>query len=444
MEKKEMIKHNINFLEYPLWFQSKDVAEESKTGFTWEDREGYVFRSGYKIPTKTDAIFLLYFLLQSQKKDYQSGISISRYQVLKDCDLSIDSKWYDRLQESLDRWLRVDVAFKGKFYDGKEYQHIAFHIIDSWSIDKETKLLKIDFSPNFLKMMMGKGFFKYINFKEFKALHSPLATRLYEILCKNFAGRVVWEIDAVKMAEKIPMKERFPADIVPKIQTAVSRINKHTTSNFHLDVRRPERGTAILSFHKLPDNPNPVITKETHQSFVMPETDEFKQLVFMIPPPENTKKTILEAVARAFRKHGFKYVARNIGYTTQQAITNYRAYLDKALKGDLGKGWAEDQEVIEKKDEIRAVEQKLAELKNQQEVDTIRREEEKTREVLERFACLAPEEQNRIKKAAVEILKEPMKTIVQQKQLGWERTLKIAVKKVMLAEVEQETAKEEV
>ena len=436
MGKKELVKHNINFLEYPLWFQDKDIAEELAAGFVWEDREGYVYRSGYKVPTKTDAIFLLYFLLQSQKQNYQSEIAISRYQVLKDCDLSIDSKWYDRLQDSLDRWLRVDVAFKGKFYDGKEYQHIAFHIVDSWSIDQESKQLKITFSVNFLKMMMGKGFFKYINFHEFKALHSPLATRLYEILCKNFGGRDSWEIDAMKMAEKIPMKERFPADIVPKIQTAISRINKHTASNFEFTIRRQVRGKAILCFQKLPDNPNPDLKKEPRQAFVMLENEEFKTLVELLPPAMRGHKTILEVIQKAFEKFGFKYVARNILYTNRNAKTSYRPYLNKALKQDYGLADEEDQEAKKKETKIRTGEREGADLKKQKERDALRHEDEQTRATLARFKSLSKEEQERISKMAIETLQEPVKTNVQKKKLGWEIILNFAIKKIMLAKME--------
>jgi hypothetical protein len=437
---KELIKQDLNFMENPMWFQDERLAESHPNGFVWEDSKGYLYRAGYKPPVKTDLIFLLYFLLQSQKNKWSSDIALTRYQILTDCGLNDSKYWYERLEDSLRRWKMIGVEFKGSFFDGKKYLAMNFGIIDSWVLEEETKELRIVFSPLYLQKIKETTFFRYLNFDEIKALHSPLATRVYELVIKMFQARSFWETDCVKFAQKIPMNEKYPADIIPKIKAAVNRINEKTSLKLKLHIRPDGRGKSFIGFEKLPAN-TPVEI-QTPVTAGLPETEDFKQLVFMIPPQENTKKTILEAVARAFRKHGFQYAARNISYTTQQAISNYRAYLDKALKGDLGKGWAEDQEVIGKKDEIRAAEQKLADIKNQQEADTIRREEEKTREASERFAHLAQEDQDRIQNAAIELLKEPMKTLVQQKQLGWERTLKIAIKKVMLAEMGQESAKE--
>ena len=240
------VKQNVNFLEYPLWFQDEVAAANSESGMVWKDREGYVYKAAYKAPVKTDAIFLLYLLMQSQRQNYGQELSLTRYQILRDCGLADNAQWYNRLEDSLERWKMVGIKFVGTFYDGESYSAINFGIIDSWSIHEKTKELKVVFSPSFIKMMLGKGFFKYINFSEFKKLRSPLATRLYEILCKSFVGRDTWEISTAKIAEKIPMKERYAAHIVPKIKTAINRINKCSDTNFILETRKTDRGQTVL------------------------------------------------------------------------------------------------------------------------------------------------------------------------------------------------------
>lgn len=298
--KKDLIKHNINFLEYPLWFQDDRFAVKQEDGFTWKDMEGYVFRSGYKVPVKTDAIFLLYFLLQSQRNNYAAEIVTTRYQVIKECELSLDSKWYKRLKESLDRWLRVDVAFKGKFFDGKEYQHIGFHIIDSWKLEEKTNILRIKFSSDFLTMMTGKGFFKYVNFNEFKALRTPLSARLYEILSKSFHHRDIWPINAILLAKKIPMREKYPAHIIPKIRAALATINKKTTSTFELEVTREEKGQAVLIFKKLPDT-KPLNRDPEKTELGIPDSEEFKKLVVILPLERRKQKSLLEMIHGAFK-----------------------------------------------------------------------------------------------------------------------------------------------
>lgn len=426
MTTKEMVRHNVNFLEYPMWFQDKELAETFENGFVWKDLEGYVYRSGYKIPTKTDAIFLLYFLYQCQIGGYTQDLTFTRYQVLKECGLSIDSKWYKRLQESLDRWLRVDISFQGKFYDGKEYQHIAFHIIDAWSIDKKTKALKIHFSPLFLKMMKGKGFFKYINFQEFKSLRSPLATRLYEILSKCFVQRDVWEIDSVKLATKIPMKERYPARIIPKIKTAVNRINENTDAQYELHVRRPERGKAIFSFHKI-RKADKKASPNSSRDLRLPDTEEFKALVNMLPERMRGYKTILNMLQKAYNKHGYKYAARNIGYTNRNAKKGYRAYLSKALKEDFGLADEEDRESIHQ-------ERKAAMLKIQQDEEAWIREKEQTLKAIKKLSTLKESEQERITTAALDSLDESLVKHIRQREPMWDKILNQAIQKVMSSE----------
>lgn len=245
-------------------------------------------------------------------------------------------------------------------------------------------------------MMKGRGFFKYLNFNEFKRLRAPLATRLFEILSKSFHNRDVWECESEKLAQKIPMNERYPADIIPKIQAGINRINKNTTSCYKLEIRRPERGKAILVFHKLPAT-TPTESKPP-VTIGLPDGDEFKQILLLIPPPENTKKTILEAVARAFKKHGFQYTVRNIRYTTRQAKKNYRAYLDRALKEDLGRGWAEDQEANQKMEGIRTAEREAADLKRQQEAEALHRKEKQT---IDLITALSLEERQILEPEAV-------------------------------------------
>jgi len=428
---KAMVKHNINFLEYPLWFQDDRMAEKSESGFTWSDQAGYIYHSGYKIPTKTDGIFLLYFLLQSQMNNYAPELTISRYQVLKACNVGVDAGWYERLAESLNRWLRVDLSFSGKFFDGKDYQHMAFHILEAWKLDKTSKLLKIRFSVEFLEMMKGRGFFQYLNFNEFKKLRAPLATRLYEILSKSFYSRNIWECESRKLAQKIPMNEYYPADIIPKIQAAINRINKHTSSNFLFDVRRPERGKAILVFQKLPDSLKPVISQERNKSFAMPENDEFKALITLLPPARQSQKTILEMVQKAFKDFGCNYVARNIRYANKFAKTSYRHYLKKALELDYGLAYVEDQQAKQQESMIIA-EQAHKEKMVRQAEDTIIKQNEVDRAYCRKYLDkLSPEERSAIERKAISTLEESLQSSIINKGLGWKINLEIAITKLL-------------
>ncbi|NCB43916.1 MAG: RepB family plasmid replication initiator protein [Clostridia bacterium] len=430
---REKVKQNINFLEYPLWFQDEIAAANAEQGMIWKDREGFVYRAGYKPPVKTDAIILLYLLMQSQKNSYSQELTLTRYQILNDCGLDVCAKSYTRLEDSLKRWKMVGIEFAGTFYDGESYSAINFGIIDSWSIHKKTKELKVVFSPSFIKMMLGKGFFNYINFAEFKKLRSPLATRLYEILCKSFHGRDLWEINAIKMAEKIPMKERYPAHIVPKIKTAINRINKCSDTNFLLETRKTDRGQTVLCFKK-------IIAAKTllsfHQpekeSFTMPDKPEVIVLINLLPESRRSQKTILEPVIAFYEMRGADYVARNIRYTNKNAKSNYRPYLLKALQNDYGLAMQEDEEAARKiiaQETIKAKEIAQSEVIEQQR----RKEQEDNKKRAQTYIeSLSDESRSVLQAEALASMSDNIKEIVLKKGLGSKIMLNVAMESIAL------------
>lgn len=429
---KNLIKHSVNLLEYPLWFQDECLAENSR-GVTWSDREGYVYRAGYKVPVKTDGIFLLYLLLQSQRSNYTPEMVLTRYQILKDCSLVPSQVWYDRLEDSLERWKMVGVKFEGSFYDGKNYSSINFGVIDSWKIDKTTKNLHIRFSQEFLTMMMGKGFFKYINFAEFKKLRSPLATRLYEILCKSFHGRDTWEINAIKMAAKIPMKERFPAHIVPKIKTAVNRINRCTDTQFILETRQIKAGQTILCFKKQTVSKSVLMSKQTaKEAFATPDKPEIKSLIELLPVARRSQKTILEPIIAFYEMRGVDYVARNIRYTNKNAKSNYRPYLLKALQNDYGLAMHEDEEAAR---QIIAQEvMKAQEIAQNEAAEQKRRkeQEENKKRAQAYIESLSEETKTDLQAEAIAKMSDNIKEIVLKKGLGSKIMLNVAMESIAL------------
>ena len=320
-------------LEYPLWMQDEKIVSRinDEMGFVWKDYDGYVYRCGYKPPTKLDAVFLFYLLYRSQKTGWQEEIELSRYEILKDCGFkSIRPADYRRLEDSLERWKMVGVKYNGTFYDGHQYITLSFGIIDTWKIDKNTRKLYVRFNKEWLMRIKNSTYFRYLNFDKIRSLRSPLAMRLYEILIKSFQNRNEWKIDAIKLAQKIPMKERYPADIIPKIKAALNRINKHTNLNVQLLVERKRRGKANLIFLK---------------KNKMMENDSLENVLKLLPKNEAKKKTIIQMIEKYLECYGQDYVKRNIMYANERVrnIKSYRSFLAKALKEDWALGWWEDQ-----------------------------------------------------------------------------------------------------
>ncbi len=346
-KKDKQIKQDINMLEYPLWMQDEKLPSKipDDKGFIWQDREGYVYRCGYKVPTKLDIIYLMYLLYRSQQEGWQEEIELSRYEILKSCGYaSCRPADYERLEDSLERWKMVGVKFQGTFYDGKRYIALSFGVIDTWKIDEQTKKLRIRFNREWLTRIKNSSYFKYLNFDQIRSLRSPLAMRLYEILVKSFQSREEWTIDAKKLAQKIPMKEKSAAHIIPKIKAAINRINTNSAFKVALIIERPKRGQAIFTFRRLKgqvDEANLILEKTPMQEDIQAL---LSRLLSLVPEKHRSKKTIRDMIMRALRQHDEEYVRRNILYANEKVRkpSSYRAFLDQSLRQDWALGWWED------------------------------------------------------------------------------------------------------
>lgn len=182
---QNLIKQDINFLDKPLWMV--DVKNDG-LGSVWHDN-GFEYRTGYRVPDNVDMLILLYLLLKSQMLNYSKKIVLSRYEILKKCNVSTNKQYYLRLEDSLKRWENVSVSFNGIFFEKGKHVTIGFGIIDDYEIDEETKVVEINFNENWLLKIQQSDFFKYINFEYYKRIKRPVSRRLYEILIKNFKGR---------------------------------------------------------------------------------------------------------------------------------------------------------------------------------------------------------------------------------------------------------------
>ncbi|CAN2044575.1 conserved hypothetical protein [Candidatus Magnetomoraceae bacterium gMMP-13] len=361
----ELIKQDINFLECPLWFQDVRTAIKNDTGYVWKDKDGYVYRTGYKPTTKGDNIFLLFLLLKSQHDNWKSDLYLTRYEIVKGCGLNIDQRNYKRLEDSLERWENVRVKFKGTFYDGNTYQTLNFGIIDTWAIDKHSKKLWIRFSPEWLMRIKLSDFFKLIDFNKIKSLRSPLATRLYEILIKTFQGRNLWKIDALKLAAKIPMNLKYASHVAAKIKPAINRISKYTELKLSVEIQKPKRGKIIFVFRKrlvedqqeiqslettlktLPapepvQNQNPKIQNQVIET--TPVSTISENILTLIPQEYLENQDVLKNIRKYLKTHNEEYVINQIQYARQnfKKEGGFPGYFAQSLKNGWGNGLEEE------------------------------------------------------------------------------------------------------
>lgn len=230
-----LVKHNPNFLDVGLWMQSQRRKGEVGVSVQIGD---FLYRAGYKVPDKVDALFLLYFLLRSQDEGYKHQIELSRYEILGACGLSDMGPNYVRLEDSLKRWSNITMEFSGCFFDGKEYISMTFGIIDDYKIRKEDRKVDIKFNDNWLFVIEQSNFCKYIDFNYYKALKRPVSRRLFEYLCPKFKGKDTILRKLVGLGKKLGLSGRrikkdgkeeeviFASKVWEKIKPAINEINK--------------------------------------------------------------------------------------------------------------------------------------------------------------------------------------------------------------------------
>jgi hypothetical protein len=373
-----IVKDDINFLEYPNWITNE---REGVRELTIEKQKGlYTITTSLTLPNRFDKIILYYLLseLFNNTQFESTRIKTTRYKIAKNTFFStshIGKSEYTRIMNSLDRWNAVHIKFEGIFHKGDTYTNRAFHIIDGYKLHNDGQL-EIYLNEQYLEHLRNTKYFKLIDFDEYKKLKRPSSNRLYEILIKTFKDREIWQIHIIKLGEKLTLSEKYPSQIHRIVLSAVNEIVRNTNLQVKLEY---DENTHICTFIKLQDIQQD--EKEESNHLNIPEDNHLKALIAILPKEHQDKKTILEAISNAFRKHGSDYVKRNIEYSNKHCRNNYRAYLNKALKEDWGLAFKEDEDVKQKKREEvqkeieeqvrRRKEKELALQKQQQVIDII-------------------------------------------------------------------------
>ena len=332
MSKDEMVKQDINFLEYPIWH----IDRKNQKGLIFQDIEGYIYRAGYKVPTYLDIIFLYYLMYISQTQGWKKEIEITRSSVLRECGITICSFYTKRLEDSLERWSNISIKFEGTFYDNKEYLSLIFHVIDAWKIEKKNKKIKIRFNDEWLLKVKESNYFKMLNLHELIKLRNPVASRLYEILIKTFQDRNIWEIDAHKLAKKLTLNKKYLSHIKQKIKSAVNKINSKTELKIDFEVRDKERGKAIFIFKNNKEKMKQLSKNKKTSKKQKISKNEIQQLLNFVRKDQRNDDLVKDIIKKYAQKKGYEYCLKNIIYTNKNSNENYKVYLLLSLENNYG------------------------------------------------------------------------------------------------------------
>lgn len=218
---RECYRDELNFAEFPLASVSTKLPKDQKTlEFTDEifdrARNERVTRKltitasdKYGLPTAIDDEVILGLIQLTGKADFsERKVLFTRYELLKLLNWTDGTRNYDRLEESLNRWLGVTLYYEKSWWSKEEQTWVneGFHILDHVQIlDKERQSRrakkgdqagKSSFVWNEVVFNSFKaGYLKQLDFEFYKQLESAISKRMYRFLDKRFYHRQRLEFD---------------------------------------------------------------------------------------------------------------------------------------------------------------------------------------------------------------------------------------------------------
>lgn len=238
---------DINLLEHPLYFVDE---KQNKEGVFVHKNNGYTITS-FKKPTKIDILILYFLLLKSKNQKWNKKVYVSSYEVIKNCKLSVGRNSYERIKQSLKVWVSTYISFEKCFYThDKNKISLDLNILQHVEHTKDNKL-EIVFTDKFLAMIEESTFFQTMDFDKILQIKNPSAMRLYDILVKNFYKRTEWKISIHKLAEKIPLQEKYKSHIIKKIVSSLKIISQKTGLNISVEIETTGLNDGVFIFRKI-------------------------------------------------------------------------------------------------------------------------------------------------------------------------------------------------
>ncbi len=214
----------LNLAEFPLCALAHRLPAALKTlrfeDRIWDKSRGeHITRQltvtgsdAFGLPTALDDEVLLGLIQLSRQGGFaERKVSFTRYQLIRLLGWRDDTKTYDRLEESLNRWTGVTLYYRNAWWDRnrKCWVDEKFHVIDNvWLCHRHATRPDLGSGApqsafvwnEVLYRSFQAGNLKGINFEFFKGLQSAIAKRLYRFLDKRFFHRRRWEFDLKELS----------------------------------------------------------------------------------------------------------------------------------------------------------------------------------------------------------------------------------------------------
>jgi Replication initiator protein A len=219
-------KDELNLAEFPLCALAHRLRPEQKTlrfeDRVWDERRQQTITrqltitgsDAFGLPTALDDEVLLGLIQLSKVNQFADRIvRFTRYQLIQLLGWRNESKSYERLEASLNRWTGVTLYYKNAWWNKKRQCWVdeKFHVLDNVRLfQRENTGNKANEEGNHSVFIWNEVIFqsfqagnlKSIDFDFFRELRSAVAKRLYRFLDKRFFHRRHWEFDLKEFAHE--------------------------------------------------------------------------------------------------------------------------------------------------------------------------------------------------------------------------------------------------
>ena len=230
----------LNLAEFPLCAIAHRLQPGQKTlvfeDRVWDENRGDMITrhltitgsDAHGLPTALDDEVLLGLIQLSKLQNFaHREVHFTRYQLIQVLGWRAESKSYERIEESLNRWTGVTLYYKNAWRSKADQCWVdeKFHVLDNVTLyhrnqrhypagqGAQSELPLSSFAWNeILFRSFCAGNLKRIDFDFIKQLDSAIAKRLYRFLDKRFFHRGHWEFDLKEFAwEHIGLARSYDA-----------------------------------------------------------------------------------------------------------------------------------------------------------------------------------------------------------------------------------------
>ena len=225
-------------------FRLSDSAEDA--AIAWSPETGGRWRvlpaPGERLPGTFDQDVYVEILHRFHESGEPADgvVSFTLHAFLRSMGRRVDGRTYEQLRAALSRLERTTLESSGNYFDAASGRPLdaSFTVLAAVSIDRrrtsdrdqltlfpaltanEPGVARVTLSP-IIRANIAARHTVTLSAPHYLALSSPVARRLYRLLeVAREEGRVTWRVALEKLAEQLPLAQRYPSHLQRVLQPA--------------------------------------------------------------------------------------------------------------------------------------------------------------------------------------------------------------------------------